>query len=197
MSLRKYLPSRDQVRSIQALQFLGEMIFEPNLWHLNRHSVSFALFVGLFCCFLPMPGQTVIAVILCVWIRCNIPIALAGVWISNPLTMPAMFFATYKLGTWLLGQPDEITRVNPSFEWLSAQLYVVWAPLLLGSLIAGLTVGSTGFVLVRLAWRWRVSKEWAERREQRRHLARATHTSAQKQAANGTPDTQDKASQSR
>ncbi|MDZ7686588.1 MAG: DUF2062 domain-containing protein [Gammaproteobacteria bacterium] len=187
MPYRRYLPSREQVRSIRALRFLGEVVFEPNLWHFNRHSVSFALFVGLFCAFLPIPFQMVVAVIGCIWIRCNIPISIALVWISNPLTMPAIFFATYKFGTWILGQPDQVSRVNLSFEWLSAQLSVVWAPLLLGSLIAGLLSGSLAFIIARLWWRWRVSKEWSKRREARRRLVKTTRNGAPQPDADEPP----------
>jgi len=195
MPYRKYLPSRDRVRSIRALRFLGEVVFEPNLWHFNRHSVSFALFVGLFCCFLPIPFQMVVCVLMCIWIRCNIPIALACVWISNPVTMPPIFFATYKLGTWILGQPNEVSRISLSFEWLSAQLSVVWAPLVLGSLVAGLTFGSIAFVVTRLWWRWRVSREWAERRAFRRRLVRTTRNEAPPPAAGETLDKPDTRSQ--
>jgi len=191
MPYRKYLPDRERVRSIRALRFLGEVVFEPNLWHFNRHSVSFALFIGLFCCFLPIPFQMVVAVVLAIWIRCNIPLTLALVWISNPLTMPAMFFATYKLGTWILGQPDQVSRISLSFEWLSAQLSVVWAPLLLGSLVTGLVAGSVAFVIARLWWRWRVSKEWSKRREARRKLEKATRDAARPPAADAPPAMQD------
>ncbi len=159
MPYRKYLPTREHVRSIRSLQFLGDVIFEPNLWHLNRHSVSFALFIGLFCCFLPIPFQMVPAVILAVWIRCNIPVTLVCVWLSNPLTVAPMFFATYKLGAWILDRPNEVSRISISWEWLSAQLSTVWAPLLLGSLLTGLAAGSIAFVIARLYWRWKVSRE--------------------------------------
>lgn len=195
MRYKKYLPTRERVRSIRALQFLGDVVFEPNLWHMNRHSVSFALFIGLFSCFLPIPFQMIVCVLLCIWIRCNVPIALVCVWISNPVTIPPIFFATYKLGTWILGQPDEVSRISLSWEWLSAQFTVVWAPLVLGSLITGLVSGSVAFVAARLYWRWRVSKEWTRRRHERLHLASFTRTARRPQAADGPPDALDTKSQ--
>lgn len=195
MPYRKYLPTREEVRSIRALRMLGHVIFEPNLWHFNRHSVSFALFIGLFCCFLPIPFQMVVAVFLCIWLRCNVPITIALVWISNPLTIGPIFFATYKLGTWILGQPDEVSRISLSFEWLWAQLSVVWAPLLLGSLTTGLTLGSIAFVAARLWWRWRVSKEWARRRHLRAQTVSASHSEGSPPAAVPPPASRDTGSQ--
>lgn len=153
------------------------MIFEPNLWHFNRHSVSFAFLVGIFCCFLPIPFQMVPCLLLCVWVRCNVPLSIALVWISNPVTMPPMFYSTYKLGTWMLGRQSQVSRINLSWEWLSAQFTVVWEPLLLGSLLTGITLGSLAFVIVRIYWRWRVARHWSMRRFRKR-LAKSTHSEA-------------------
>jgi uncharacterized protein (DUF2062 family) len=177
MPYRRYLPTREKLREFRSLKFLGEMIFEPNLWHFNRHSVSFAFLVGIFCCFLPIPFQMVPCVLLCVWIRCNVPLSIALVWISNPVTMPPMFYSTYKLGTWMLGRESQVSRVNLSWEWLSAQFTVVWEPLLLGSLLTGITLGSLAFVIVRIYWRWRVARHWSMRRFRRR-LAQSIHSEA-------------------
>lgn len=191
MPYRKYLPSRDRLRKEKSLAFLGEMIFEPNLWHFNRHSVSFAVLVGVFCCFLPIPFQMIPCVLICVWIRCNVPLAIALVWISNPFTMPPMFYTTYKLGTWILGEPNQVSRVDLSWDWLSAQVGVVWEPLLLGSLLTGITLGSLAFIVVRLYWRWKVSRDWSMRRLRKR-IAKTIHSGEPQQAADEPPGKQDK-----
>ena len=130
MRYRKYLPTREQLRNTRSLQFLGHIIFEPNLWHFNRHSVSFAVLIGIFCCFLPMPFQMIPCVLLVIWVRCNIPLAIAIVWISNPITMPPMMYFSYKLGRWMLGQPAPSAELEVSTQWLVEQLAVVWQPLL-------------------------------------------------------------------
>jgi uncharacterized protein (DUF2062 family) len=152
------------MRNARSLRFLGEIIFEPNLWHFNRHSVSFAFFIGLFCCFLPVPFQMIPCALLSVWIRSNLPIAIGLVWISNPITIPPMFYATYKLGTWILGEPNRVMSIDLSWTWLSAELALIWQPLMLGSLLTGLVLGCLGFVGVRLYWRWKVSRDWTIRR---------------------------------
>ena len=194
MRYRKYLPTREQLRETRSLRFLGEVIFEPNLWHFNRHSVSFACLIGIFCCFLPMPFQMIPCVLLCVWIRCNVPLAIALVWISNPVTMPPMFYSTYKLGTFILGQKNEVSRINLSWEWLSAQFSVVWQPLLLGSVLTGLTLGCLAFVAVRIYWRWKVGRNWSMRRIRKR-LGRTTRAEVPQLDEASMPDRQDKSSQ--
>ena len=162
--MKKYLPTKDQLRKQKSLRFLGDMVFENNLWHFNRHSVSYAVLVGLFCCFLPIPFQMIPGIFLCMWLGANIPLAVALIWISNPITIPAMFYFTYRLGTLLMGHENKVDSVSLSWAWLSGQLATVWQPLLLGSLVAGITLGALGFISVRLYWRWRISRYWHQRR---------------------------------
>lgn len=193
MPYRKYLPTRERLRDIRSLRFLGEMIFEPNLWHFNRHSVSFAFLVGTFCCFLPIPFQMVPCLLLCVWVRCNVPLSIALVWVSNPITMPPMFYSTYRLGIWLMGRETQVSHISLSWDWLSSQIEAVWEPLLLGSLITGLTLGCLGFVGVRIYWRWKVARDWSMRRL-RKQLAAATHSEAPGRDAGEPHARQDKGS---
>lgn len=168
MWFQKYLPTREAMRNTRTLQFLSHIILEPNLWHFNRHSVSFAVLIGLFCCFLPIPFQMIPCVLLVAWIRCNLPLALAFVWISNPITMPPMMYFCYRLGNFLLGKPNERSQIEVSLEWLASQIAVVWQPLLLGCLITGTTLGLFGFVAVRIYWRWKIARDWTMRRLKRK-----------------------------
>ncbi len=191
--MRKYLPTKEQLRQTKSLRFLGDVIFEPNLWHFNRHSVSFGLMIGVFCCFLPIPFQMVPAVLGCIWIRCNVPIAIAMVWITNPLTMGPIYFGTYKFGAWLMGVQSVATEADLSWESLTGELAGIWQPLLLGSVLAGLLMGSLVFIAARLYWRWKVAKHWSMRRLRKR-LAATIHSEAHQQAEHAPHDKQDKAS---
>jgi uncharacterized protein (DUF2062 family) len=105
---------------------------------------------------------------LCIWVGANVPLTLAIIWISNPLTIPVMFYASYRLGAWLLGVQSNVTTISLSWDWLSGQLGAIWQPLILGSLVAGTTLGLISFACVRLYWRWRVNREWARRRTRQR-----------------------------
>lgn len=167
MDFKRHLPTREQLRNTRSLQFLGHLIFEPNLWHFNRHSLSFAALIGGFCCFLPIPFQMIPAVLLCIWIRCNIPVTIAFVWISNPITLPPMLYFAWHVGAWVLGieragPPDEVT-----LEWFSQQVINGWQPLLLGSVICGSVTGITGFLTIRIYYRWRIAR-YKHRRKSRK-----------------------------
>ena len=147
--------------------FSAKSFFKIIYGTFNRHSVSVAFFVGFFCCFLPIPFQMIPGIFLCLWLKANVPISIALIWISNPFTMPPMFYATYKVGTWILNEPNRVSTIELSFEWLYQQFALVWQPLLLGSLITGITLGTLAFITSRLYWRWRVSRNWRERKRRK------------------------------
>lgn len=164
MPFKKYLPTRERLLETRSLQFLGQRIHDPNLWHVNRHSISYAALIGGICCFLPIPFQMIPCLFLCVWIRCNIPVAVVIVWISNPLTMPPMMYFAYRVGNWMMGQTNRVESIELSINWLTAQISIVWEPILLGSLASGFSIGIVGFIAVRLYWRWKISRDWKRRR---------------------------------
>jgi uncharacterized protein (DUF2062 family) len=84
---KRYLPDRHKISEIKALDFLGEKLHRPNLWHLNRRSVSRAFGIGLWAMWTPpLPWQQIIAAALAIYFDANLPIAVALVWITNPLT---------------------------------------------------------------------------------------------------------------
>ena len=166
--LKRYLPSPQSIRENSSLRPLAPLLKHPDIWHLNRRSVAGAAFIGLFCCFLPIPFQMVVAGALAVLFRCNLPISIALVWISNPLTIPPMFYFTYRLGAWLLDMQLEVEAIDLSLGWLADNFVHIGYPLIFGSLLCGWVSGVTGFVVVRVLWRLHVVSRWRERMARRR-----------------------------
>lgn len=165
--LQRLLPSNQFIKAHPSLSFLGPFLEDPNLFHLTRYSVSMAFLVGMFLAFFPIPGQMILAAIFAFWIRCNLPIAVALVWITNPITIPPIFFATYTLGAWILDTPAIDFSSMFSWEWLEAEFDHLWKPLLLGSLAAGSFFSITSYTIIKLAWRWYVIYLWQHRKEKR------------------------------
>jgi uncharacterized protein len=152
---------------MKALGVLGDWVYASNLWHLNRYSASMAFFVGLFVAFMPIPGQTVLAAVLAVWARCNLPLAVTLVFITNPLTMAPIFFLAYEIGALIIDVPVKDVEMALSFHWLSNSLAAIWKPFLLGCLLCGLFFGSVGYVAISLFWRWHVVRQWQARKRVR------------------------------
>ncbi len=166
-TLKSLMPSAARVREIKSLHVLGDWIYETNLWHLNRYSASMAFFIGLFVAFIPIPLQMPIAALLALLLHCNLPISVCLVWITNPLTMPALFFMAYQVGALIINVPVTAVEFELSFYWLTTQLAYIWQPFLLGCMICGLFFGCLGYFVVSLLWRWRVSVHWRERKRKR------------------------------
>src|SRR5690625_3246115 len=136
--IRRFVPSPAAIKDKPGLRFLGGLLQNSSLFHLNRQSVSMAFFVGIFVAFLPMPFQMPLAALLALWVRCNLPLAVALVWITNPLTMPVIFFVTYQFGRWLLQTPPMTVSLELSWDWLINEFGLIWKPLLVGSVLSGL-----------------------------------------------------------
>ena len=181
-ALRRWLGnSRQQLRAGGLRSLFGKLLHNPNLWHLNRFSVAWAVSVGLFVAFMPVPSQMVLAAAIAILVGCNLPIAVAVVWVSNPVTMAPLFFAAYKLGAWILDMPAEPVNFEMSLHWLVNQLGEIWEPFLLGCVTLGLLCATVGHVTVRLIWRIDVATSWRDRQRRRRgalHSPRAEASAA-------------------
>ena len=160
---KQWMPQAHHIRSHPHLQMFGDWLHEPNLWHLNRRSLSGGMAVGLFTAFIPLPLQMVIASALAVLFRVNVPLAFSLVWITNPLTIPIIFYSTYLLGCFLLGEPSSITQFEASFEWIQDMFGEIWQPLLLGSVVTGSVSALMGYFLTRYLWRLHVMHLWQQR----------------------------------
>lgn len=165
--IKRYLPDSQDLKNHKHLKIFGHLLHNTNLWHLNRRSVSGAFAVGLFCAFIPVPFQMLIAAAGAIAFRVNLPISVALVWITNPITIPPMFYFSYLVGAWALGEPVTLTSFELSGDWLANSLAAVWEPFLLGCAICGVIASLLGYFAMRLFWRYHVIHQW-----KRRQLAR-------------------------
>ncbi len=161
--IKKYMPDPEKIKQQKSLQFLGDRLHEPNLWHLNRRSVSLAFAIGLFAAWIPTPGQMVIAAVAAFYFRANLPISVALVWITNPLTMPPMFYFAYLVGLKSLGQAAPSEDFEFSIDSITSSLGDIGGPFLFGCLILGIISSVVGYFGMRLFWKYSISQQWKAR----------------------------------
>ena len=162
--IKKFTPDHEIIRNHKHLRIFGDLLHDPNLWHMNRRSVAGAFAVGLFWAFIPIPMQMVIAAATAIPARVSLSISVALVWITNPITMPPIFYFTYLVGTWILGTPARTESFELSFEYLSHSMSAIWQPLYLGSLICALLAAVIGYCVMRGLWRLYVVRHIQRRR---------------------------------
>ncbi len=161
--LKKVMPDLKVIREHKHLQVFGDLLHEPNLWHMNRRSVAGAFAVGLFNALMPVPFQMILAAGAAILFRVNLPLSVALVWITNPFTMAPMFYGTYQLGAWILNTPEQEFDFDSSIDWLVNGLGAIWEPFLLGCLVAATVSSAAGYTIIRLLWRWHLIQHIKER----------------------------------
>ena len=174
---RKYLPHPDAVRGHRWVAPFAGWLGHPNLWHLNRRSVSRAFGIGLFAGLVPGPLQMVTALLLAVPLRANVLVALATTLYTNPFTIVPLYLVAFSYGRFLIGQSGGSVHVEPfELDWSnlvqSTRALVDWClamgkPLAVGLVALGLTLGIAGALAARFAWRIYVVVKWRRRRAAR------------------------------
>ncbi len=156
--LKRYLVSRESFSHARGLGWLGTRLHDPELWHLGRRSVAGGVGLGFFLAFIPLPIQMLIGSVLAFLLRVNLPVTMAAIWLTNPLTMAPMFLFAYKVGSWLSGHAahaanGQAQHFEPTFSGVMAAFGDIWQPLLLGCFVCGLSAAAIGNLAVRWLWR--------------------------------------------
>ena len=102
-----------------------------------------------------------------IW-RVNLPISAGLVWLTNPVTIPPVFYFAYKLGTWILNTPlRKGITFELSLQWIMGELTVIWQPFLLGCFVLGAASAVLGNMMIRLMWRMHVVRYLKRKRLKR------------------------------
>lgn len=159
----RHIPRRKHLKGGWLHRVLGEKLFAPELWRPSRQTIAGGLALGLFIGFTPTMGaQIVLAGISAFFLKVNIPMALAGSLVTNPLTAAIIYPLEYQFGVWLIGvpEPDELEGYTGLFKNFARYAKPLW----IGSLVTSSIAAAVGYGLVTLLW-----KEAVHLREVRKH----------------------------
>jgi uncharacterized protein len=165
--IKRYLPQKEHFHKQSGVHFFSDYLHDPNIWHVHKRSSAGGAAIGVFCAFIPLPVQIICSAALAILFRVNLPIAVISSFISNPLTIPPLFFFTYQLGVKILGIDEKNVDFSLSWDWFGNTLVHVWEPLLLGCFIVGTISSLLAYLLVRLIWRITAVSKWEKRRKQK------------------------------
>ncbi|QQL44403.1 DUF2062 domain-containing protein [Sulfuriroseicoccus oceanibius] len=110
------------------LGWIGGRVFDRSLWVPAREPMIGALACGLAVAMLPpvIVSQMVVAALICVWRRWNIPVAVGCCWLSNPVTWVPQVLMQVRLGRMLLQTETEALPAKP-VAGLSPETILDWA----------------------------------------------------------------------
>lgn len=146
----RHIPRPKHLRGSWIHRRLGDSMFDPALWHPEKRKVAAGFSLGAFFSMIPMPLQMLPTLILGYFTRVNLPAALVGVWISNPLTTAPLIYAQYRLGHWMLSRPEEKALAG-DFSWVDL---LKEAPLaiLAGAMVTAVIAALVAYPLALLVW---------------------------------------------
>jgi uncharacterized protein (DUF2062 family) len=124
---------------------------------INRKTVTRALLVGIFIAFIPMPMQMLAVLAVLPFFKFNVPIAISMVWLSNPVTMPFMYYIEYLTGNFLLMKKG-IKSVELSMEWFQTNFDDIFIPLYFGAFFYSFVVSIAIFYISNWCWMSSVKK---------------------------------------
>ena len=162
--IKRFFPKLDTVKEEKILKIFGPAVLQPNLWHINKKSVSRGFAIGAFCAFLPIPGQMILAAFLSITFAANIPIAVILTWITNPITFTPIFYFAYKIGRMIFDGTINYNVDEKEIDILSNIMHI-WEPLLLGSIILSIIGSTIAYIIIRTYWRYYVIKIWSKRKK--------------------------------
>ncbi|MCF1428335.1 MAG: DUF2062 domain-containing protein [Shewanella sp.] len=161
--LERYIPKPETLKQHKHLKMFGALLHNNNLWVLNRKSVPGAFAVGLFTAWIPIPLQMILAGALAIIFKVNVPISVTLVWITNPLTIPVMFYVAYWLGASLLGVDVNHFEFEASWAWIKASLTTIGPSFLLGCSVMAISWSAAGYFVLRNLWKYATLMKWQRR----------------------------------
>lgn len=166
--IKRLMPDHQTIKTNKYLQIFGNLLHNANLWHFNRRSVSKAFAIGFFFAFIPIPLQMVLAAGLAIIVHANLPLSVALVWITNPLTMPAIFYFCYLVGTLIIGAPTDEFVFNANWQWVVDSISTIGPAFIIGCGVMASICSIIGYITINSAWRFSVAKEWKKRQKKRK-----------------------------
>ncbi|CAA6821813.1 MAG: Unknown protein [uncultured Sulfurovum sp.] len=142
--------------------FLEKYNLPRAYFNINRRMITKGVWVGLFWAFIPMPMQMLGVIIMTPFFRFNVPIAIVMVWLSNPFTMPIMYYVEYLTGNFILGR-EGIADLELTIEWFSNHMGDIFLPLYVGTAFYSIVVSTLIYIAINWLWIRSVKEEKFEK----------------------------------
>lgn len=171
--LKEWLPHPDTIRHQKWIAWCGPVLGHPRLWHLHRRGVALGVAIGLVTGMIPGPIQMLMAALIAIPLRANIPAAVFATLYTNPFTFVPLYILAYSIGRFVTGDTAPFAPpadIEWSWQGMSQILpdLLRWIVGLGDTLLVGLAIQLTvfavlGYMATMIAWRIGVGFAWRRR----------------------------------
>lgn len=168
--LTRHIPRRETVHQYRLLRPFAPHLAHPSLWRMTRRSVPRGVAVGLFVAVIIPFMHTVIAALLAIPARANVAVAAVLTLVVNPLTIPPLYYAAYRIGSWelhhdaALMNPAAAAQFSSELSRLLFWIHHASGPIALGILTIAAALAAFGYFVSAFAWRFWMRSRWRQRR---------------------------------
>ena len=172
--LTRHIPTRETIHEHRLLRPFAPHLTNAALWRMNRRSVPRGVAIGLFVAVIIPFMHTVIAALLAIPARANVAVAALFTLVVNPLTIPPMYYAAYRIGSWELHHdgslvtPGAAERFSSELSRLLFWVHHASGAIALGILTLAAIAATIGYLSSSLVWTAVARSRWRHRREARR-----------------------------
>ena len=105
-----------------------------------------------------MPMQMLAVIMFTPFFKFNVPIAISLVWITNPFTMPFVYYIEYKTGVFLLNRKS-LENIELTLNWFSNNWDNIVIPLYVGTIPYSVFISIFFYYLINILWISSVKRE--------------------------------------
>ena len=168
--ITRHIPTRETVHNYRLLRPFASHLAHPSLWRMTRRSVPRGVAIGLGIAVIIPFMHTVIAALLAIPARANVAIAALFTLVVNPLTIPPLYYAAYRIGSWELhhdaaiANPADVERFSSELSRLLFWIHQASGSIAVGVLTISAALSLLGYFAASLVWRYWSRSRWRQRR---------------------------------
>ena len=168
--ITRHIPTRETVHHYRLLRPFASHLAHPSLWRMTRRSVPRGVAIGLGVAVIIPFMHTVIAALVAIPARANVAIAAIFTLVVNPLTIPPLYYAAYRIGSWELhhdaaiANPADVERFSSELSRLLFWIHQASGPIAVGVLTIAAALAISGYFVASLIWRFWSRSRWRQRR---------------------------------
>lgn len=165
------MPTREQMEGNRYLRPFAHRVLAPELWRFTRRSVPRGVALGALVGIIVPFAQIFFAALLALPVRANVPVAALTTFITNPLTTPFIWVASYEVGRFILridaltyGRPLAMATQNGIIADVLGWVTGMGPILAFGLVVVAVVSASIGYLVSLFMW-----STWV-RKKRRGHL---------------------------